>query len=94
MIAVPTGLVALAGVSSSLAGGPASGVTVKVALELANPADDTVTVAVPVNVGVRCDTARPLFAVMGGTGLNVPVTPVTANTISLVAVVTVLPAAS
>jgi hypothetical protein len=87
-------VVALVGVSDSFAGGPTAGETLKTALALVRPVKDTVIVAVPVLEGVKAEVAIPPLAATGDTGANVPLTPLTAKLIVLVAVVTVLPLAS
>jgi len=68
--------------------------TVNVAVALVSPAALTVIVAVPVVVAVRLELAMPLVGVTGELGLKVPETPLTANVIAFVAVLTVLPFAS
>jgi len=82
----------LAGVNASLAAAPA--LTVKLAVALVSPAALTVIVAVPVVVAERLDVATPSVGVTGKPGLKVPETPLTANVIAFVAVLTVLPLAS
>ena len=81
-----------AGVNASFVAAP--GVTVKLVLALVRPLAVTVMVAVPTVVAVTLEVATPAAGVTGEAGLNEPVTPVTANVIAFVAVVTVLPLAS
>ena len=85
-------MVAVVGSNTSLVGAPA--VTVKAAVATANPLAETVTVAVPVVVGVRLDVALPPVGATGEAGLKVPDTPLTEKPIEFVAVATVLPLAS
>lgn len=82
----------VAGVSTTLAAGPAA--TDSDAVALVNPVALAVIVAVPLVVAVKFDVATPATAVTGDAGENVPVTPVAANEIALVAVLTLLPFAS
>lgn len=80
------------GTNASLAAVPA--VTVKVTTAPLNPAALTLTVALPVVIGVKVDVALPALGVTGDSGLNVPTTPLTAKLIGVVAELTVLPLAS
>jgi len=72
----------------------APGVTLSVAVALVSPGDDTVTLALPIEVGVKLEVATPASADTGEAGLNVPDTPLSVKVIALVAVLTVLPLAS
>ena len=85
-------MLALAGVSVSFDAAPA--VTVNVAEADVSPAALAVMVALPTVVAVKLALALPALGVTGDAGLNVPVTPLTANVIGLLALVTVLPLAS
>ena len=82
----------LAGVRTSFDAAPA--VTVNVAEADVSPAALAVMVALPTVVAVKLVLALPPLGVIGDAGLNVPVTPLTANVIGLLALVTVLPLAS
>jgi hypothetical protein len=68
--------------------------TVKVALALVSPVEETVIVAVPDVEGVKLEVALPLAGAMGEAGLKDPETPLTEKVIGFVALVTVLPLAS
>ena len=81
----------LAGVKTSLVGGPIACVTDKVALALLRPAADAVIVAVPAVLGVKVDDAVPLDGVTGESGLKEPDTPLATKVIGFVALATVLP---
>ena len=94
VITAPTWLFAFAGTKSSFAGGPAAGVIVSAALSLTSPAADTVTVAVPVVVGVSSDISNFSPVATTAEADDKQAVPVTENTIGLAAVVTVLPLAS
>jgi hypothetical protein len=67
--------------------------TVNVAVALVSPVAEAVTVAVPVLVAVKRVVATPFPGVTGEAGLKEPETPLTANVIGLVALVTRLPLA-
>ena len=85
-------MLVLAGVRVSFDAAPA--VTVNVAEADVSPAALAVMVALPTVVGVKLALTLPPLGAIGDAGLNVPVTPLTANVIGLLTLVTVLPLAS
>ena len=68
--------------------------TVKVALAPVRPAEETLTVPVPLVVAVKLERAIPPDAATGDGGLKEPDRPLTEKVTGLVALVTVLPLAS
>lgn len=93
-IATPLCTLAFTGASANFAGGPITGVTLKVASALVRPAAETLMVPVPAVLGVKLAVAVPPLALTGVAGSNAPAMPVTPKLIALVALVTVLPLAS
>jgi hypothetical protein len=87
-------VLALAGVRTSLAAGPITGVTVSVALAALSPGEDTLSVADPSLLGVSVVLATPLTGVIGDAGLKLPDTPLSSKVSGVVAFCTVLPLAS
>ena len=85
-------MLAVAGESESLAAAPAA--TVKAALAPVKPVAEAVMVPLPELTAVKVVDALPPLAETGDGGLNDPDTPVTVKVIALVALDTVLPAAS
>jgi hypothetical protein len=69
-------------------------VTVRATVALVNPAEDAVTLALPIVLGVKLDDATPPLAATGDAGTKLPDTPTAENEMVLVAPATVLPNAS
>jgi hypothetical protein len=68
--------------------------TISALLPLARPGEAAVMVAVPEFVAVKLTLACPAVGLIGEVGVKVPATPVTEKLMGLLALPTVLPAAS